>query len=63
MTQTAITREPVAGRRLKAERLNGARALREAQALRYRVFSAEFDAKLEGAEDGLDRDDYDRHCA
>ncbi|WP_371358325.1 GNAT family N-acetyltransferase, partial [Salmonella sp. E393-2] len=43
MTQTAITREPVAGRRLKAERLN--------------------DAKLEGAEDGLDRDDYDRHCA
>ncbi|MFF6471123.1 hypothetical protein ACET32_22860, partial [Pseudomonas aeruginosa] len=39
MTQTAITREPVAGRRLKAERLNGARALREAQALRYRVFS------------------------
>ena len=32
MTQTAITREPVAGRRLKAERLNGARALREAQA-------------------------------
>ena len=35
MTQTAITREPVAGRRLKAERLNGARALREAQALRY----------------------------
>ncbi|EMQ5441913.1 TPA: GNAT family N-acetyltransferase [Pseudomonas aeruginosa] len=63
MTQTAITREPVAGRRLKAERLNGARALREAQALRYRVFSAEFDAKLEGAEDGLDRDDYDHHCA
>ena len=63
MTQTAITREPVAGRRLKAERLNGARALREAQAPRYRVFSAEFDAKLEGAEDGLDRDDYDRHCA
>lgn len=63
ITQTAITREPVAGRRLKAERLNGARALREAQALRYRVFSAEFDAKLEGAEDGLDRDDYDRHCA
>ncbi|PBD23953.1 hemolysin, partial [Pseudomonas aeruginosa] len=43
--------------------MNGARALREAQALRYRVFSAEFDAKLEGAEDGLDRDDYDRHCA
>ena len=38
MTQTA--------RRLQAERLQGPAALREAQALRYRVFSAEFDAKL-----------------
>ena len=41
MTQTA--------RRLQAERLQGPAALREAQALRYRVFSAEFDAKLNGA--------------
>ena len=40
MTQTA--------RRLQAERLQGPAALREAQALRYRVFSAEFDAKLNG---------------
>ncbi|MBH3337579.1 GNAT family N-acetyltransferase [Pseudomonas mendocina] len=49
-------------RRLQAERLHGPAALREAQALRYRVFSAEFDAKLNGAELGLDMDDYDIHC-
>jgi len=54
MTQTA--------RRLQAERLQGPAAVREAQALRYRVFSAEFDAKLNGAERGLDMDDYDIHC-
>ena len=41
-------------RRLQAERLQGPAALREAQALRYRVFSTEFDAKLNGAELGLD---------
>ncbi len=55
MTQTA--------RRLQAERLQGPAALREAQALRYRVFSAEFDDKLNGAELGLDMDDYDIHCS
>ncbi|MGQ7956784.1 L-ornithine N(alpha)-acyltransferase [Pseudomonas sp. SP16.1] len=58
MTQTA----PNTARRLQAERLVGPAALREAQALRYRVFSAEFDAKLNGAELGLDMDDYDIHC-
>ncbi|MBM7061676.1 GNAT family N-acetyltransferase [Pseudomonas sp. UL073] len=50
-------------RRLVAERLHGPAALREAQALRFQVFSAEFDAKLNGAEHGLDMDDYDAHCA
>jgi putative hemolysin len=49
-------------RRLQAERLQGPVALREAQALRYRVFSAEFGARLDGAELGLDRDHYDIHC-
>ena len=49
-------------RRLQAERLLDPSALREAQALRYRVFSSEFDAKLKGAEQGLDMDDYDIHC-
>ena len=49
-------------RRLQAERLQSAASLREAQALRYRVFSQEFDAKLPGAEEGLDRDEFDIHC-
>ena len=49
-------------RRLQAERLTGAMALREAQALRYRVFSHEFAARLKGAELGLDMDEFDLHC-
>ena len=49
-------------RQLQAERLQGAEALREAQALRYRVFSSEFEARLQGAELGLDMDDFDSHC-
>ncbi len=49
-------------RRLHAERLEGETALREAQALRYAVFSSEFQARLNGAELGLDMDDFDAHC-
>lgn len=64
MTQMPLTRDRTTpARRLRAERLIGPAALREAQALRFRVFSAEFDAKLKGAELGLDMDDYDLHCA
>ncbi len=63
MTQNAMAPERSnTPRRLQAERLSTPRALREAQALRYRVFSAEFDAKLKGAELGLDMDDYDVYC-
>ena len=54
--------DPRSTRQLRAERLHGAAALREAQALRYRVFSNEFDAQLHGAEFGLDMDDFDIHC-
>ncbi|MCU1715665.1 L-ornithine N(alpha)-acyltransferase [Pseudomonas sp. 5P_3.1_Bac2] len=60
MTQQLSPARP--GRHLQAERLHGPDALREAQALRYRVFSSEFAAKLKGAELGLDMDDYDIHC-
>ena len=62
MSTTARTRTASPERRLQAERLLGSRALEEAQALRFQVFSQEFDAKLKGAELGLDRDDYDPHC-
>ncbi|PYC27436.1 hemolysin [Aquipseudomonas alcaligenes] len=59
---TRIARDTTAERRLQAERLIGPDALREAQSLRFAVFSSEFDAKLQGAELGLDMDDFDPHC-
>ena len=58
----SVTVEPRRPRLLQAERLQGAKALREAQALRFRIFSSEFSAQLKGAELGLDMDDYDPHC-
>ncbi|WP_110948560.1 L-ornithine N(alpha)-acyltransferase [Pseudomonas bohemica] len=62
MTQIASIRDNSSERRLQAERLIGPQAMREAQALRFSVFSGEFNAKLKGAELGLDIDDYDIHC-
>lgn len=49
-------------RRLQAERLQDPIALRQAQALRYQVFSHEFGAQLTGTEQGLDMDEFDPHC-
>ncbi|HCS08390.1 MULTISPECIES: L-ornithine N(alpha)-acyltransferase [Pseudomonas] len=63
MSQIARIRDTAQERRLQAERLIGPEALREAQALRFRVFSDELKATLKGAEGGLDQDDFDRHCA
>ncbi|WP_426135622.1 L-ornithine N(alpha)-acyltransferase [Pseudomonas sp. PWP3-1b2] len=63
MTQIARISDTGNERRLQAERLIGAKALQEAQALRFKVFSGEFNAKLKGAELGLDMDDYDAHCS
>jgi putative hemolysin len=63
MTQIARISDTGHERRLQAERLIGAQALEEAQALRFNVFSGEFNAKLKGAELGLDMDDYDVHCS
>ena len=62
MTLTACPGDTRNERRLQAERLVGPAALHEAQALRFRVFSSEFKARLKGAEHGLDMDDYDIHC-
>ena len=62
MTQIARTGDTRPDRRLQAERLIGPNALREAQALRFAVFSGEFKATLKGADQGLDMDDYDLHC-
>lgn len=60
MTQLARTLCPP--RRLQAERLIGSLALLEAQALRFSIFSQEFDASLPGAKAGLDQDEYDNYC-
>ncbi|MGN8260754.1 L-ornithine N(alpha)-acyltransferase [Pseudomonas sp. SMSB3] len=62
MTRIAHAGAASTARRLQAERLVGAAPLQEAQALRYQVFSAEFKAKLKGAEQGLDSDEFDAHC-
>lgn len=62
MSQTARLRDTSQERCLHAEQLIGPQALREAQALRFRVFSDELNAQLKGAEQGLDQDDYDAFC-
>jgi putative hemolysin len=64
-TESAMTQIPCIAppRRLQAQRLIGAAALREAQALRYAVFSSEFNAHLESSEPGLDSDAFDNHCS
>jgi putative hemolysin len=63
MTRIARSGDTSTARRLQAERLVGAAALHEAQALRFKVFSNEFKARLKGAEQGLDMDGYDIHCS
>ncbi|MCJ8168698.1 GNAT family N-acetyltransferase [Atopomonas sediminilitoris] len=49
-------------RRLQCVELLTQAQLQEAQALRYRVFSEEYQAKLSGAEAGLDSDRFDPAC-
>ena len=43
---STMLKRPPQPRRLAAERLVGEKALKEAQALRYKVFSDEFDAQF-----------------
>jgi putative hemolysin len=50
------------GERLFVELAAGAEAIREAQALRYRVFGEELGAKLHSNEVGLDVDEFDDYC-
>lgn len=61
MTQTVPTGPRHLPRRLQAEQLLGP-AIREAQALRYQVFSETFDASMAGADQQLDYDHYDSAC-
>jgi putative hemolysin len=50
------------GERLFVELASRASEVREAQALRYRVFGEELGAKLASGDEGLDRDELDAHC-
>lgn len=50
------------GERLYVELAAGPQAVREAQALRYRVFGEELGATLRQGHAGLDVDDFDAHC-
>ncbi|MFP4075459.1 MAG: GNAT family N-acetyltransferase [Halochromatium sp.] len=50
------------GERLFVELADSPQAVREAQALRYRVFGEELGAKLKAGEDGLDVDEFDGEC-
>lgn len=50
------------GERLFVELASCEAEVREAQALRYRVFGEEMGARLPGAEDRLDRDELDEYC-
>ena len=51
-----------ASRRLKAMLSTEPAWIREAQKLRYDVFSEEYDSDLGATEPGIDADDYDAHC-
>jgi putative hemolysin len=50
------------GERLFVELADSPQAVREAQALRYRVFGEELGAKLKPGEQGLDIDEFDAVC-
>lgn len=50
------------GERLFVELASSADEVREAQALRYRVFGEELGARLKGGEPGLDIDEFDPLC-
>ncbi|TVQ92125.1 MAG: GNAT family N-acetyltransferase [Chromatiaceae bacterium] len=50
------------GDRLFVELAAGPAAVRESQALRYRVFGEELGAKLKGGDSGLDSDEFDDYC-
>jgi putative hemolysin len=50
------------GERLYVELASSAQQVREAQALRYRVFGEELGARLKGGDRGLDIDEFDPVC-
>jgi len=62
MRSTASALPAKGANRLFVELARDESDVREAQALRYRVFGDEMGAKLEGRESGLDVDEFDPYC-
>ncbi|MBK1732127.1 GNAT family N-acetyltransferase [Thiococcus pfennigii] len=62
MAGSATARSVKRGERLFVELAATEREVREAQALRYRVFGEELGAKLKGGAPGLDVDEFDSYC-
>lgn len=62
MIATASALAAKRGERLHVELATRADEIREAQALRYRVFGEEMGAQLKGADSGLDLDELDDYC-
>jgi len=62
MGATALALPVKRGQRLFVELATEPAAVREAQALRYRVFGEEMGARLNGSHAGLDQDEFDESC-
>jgi putative hemolysin len=62
MGATALALPARRGNRLYVDLASSPEDIREAQALRYRVFGEEMGAKLKGVESGLDVDEFDPFC-
>ncbi len=62
MPESASALSVKRGERLFVELAATEREVREAQALRYRVFGEELGAKLKGGDQALDIDDFDAYC-
>jgi len=62
MASTARVLPVKRGSRLFVELAYSREDIREAQALRYKVFGEEMGAKLKGSESGLDVDEFDPYC-
>ena len=62
MGATALALPARRGNRLYVDLASSPEDIREAQALRYKVFGEEMGAKLKGVESGLDVDEFDPFC-
>lgn len=62
MTDAALALDTQDNRHLQTELVKDHATLKEALALRFKVFSEECGASLPNADSGLDQDSFDLHC-